>query len=293
MAVEDPNKMTPGAEGGAGGEGGTPQAGGAATPQAGTPATPKPAAAKPGEAGASAEPKRFVLKGNEDEIPEDAAILEMTPKALSSKVARSTRKQLKELFGTDDQEQIKKILAEHKTLTDKAEADRVAQLTKEQQLEDARKKAESRALAAENRARQVEETRIFEKQDSRISRIAGKIIDEDHVEVELVKFAKHLTETFKPKELDKMSDKQLEKEATTFFNERVKTKPKIARDYEEKKREELKAELKGEKPKAKVTNGAGGDPPEGKEKPSGEQVVPGKLPPKEFKAWKRANGYNF
>ncbi len=57
-----------------------------------------------------------------------------SPEQLNERLDRAAKKRLKDLFGTDDEEELKKLLA----LRDKAEADRQAQLTREQQLAEER-----------------------------------------------------------------------------------------------------------------------------------------------------------
>jgi hypothetical protein len=268
---------------------------GAQQPQGGQPAA-QPAKQEPAKPAAKAEgaqpasePKRVRLKGD-DEVPDDADLIEMSPRAFSARLGRMTSKQLKELFGTDDVDQIKKDREELQTRRQKDEADRQAQLSKEQKAEEARLKAERERDEAQNALRQERETRDYEKQDGRMVKLAGKYLDEDHIDVELTRFAKHLTTEFSRKELEKLTDKQVYAEAEKFFAERVKAKPKIGKDWEAQRSEELKAELSGKaKPKVAVTNGAGGTKPEGKEKNGGQPEVLGKKSKKEIKK----AGYNW
>lgn len=239
--------------------------------------------------------KRVSLKGDED-IPDDADLIEMSPRAFKSKLSRHTASELKKRFGTDDHEKILGDLKELETLRADKEKARQSQLTKEQQLEEKAQKAETRAQAAETRARQVEEARTYEKEDSRMSRLAAKFLDEDHVDVELTRFAKHLTDNFPRKDLERMKPKEIEAEATRYFEERVKAKPKIGREYEKQRdaqmREDIKAELAGRAPR-KVTNGGTVGKPEGSKEKSAAEVIPGKLSPDELRKWKRANNMNW
>lgn len=258
------------------------------------PAKPKPAVAKV-EGATVQETKRVRLKGGEDEIPEDADLIEMTPRAFAARVHRMSNKQLKELFGTDDTDQIKKDQAELKEHRDNKEKARVEALSKEQKAEEEKRKAEGRADTAERALKQEREDRTFEKQDGHMARLAGKWIDEDHVDVELKKFARHLVDTYKPKQLEKLKGKALDDAAKKYFEGRVAEKPKIGKDYDSVRREELKAELRGDKPKVKVTNGANGAPPDSAKSKLGnaEALIPGKMSAADYRKWKKDKGYTY
>lgn len=246
---------------------------GAATPASAAPVV------KPAAAATPAEPKRVRVKGDDD-IPDDADLIEMSPRAMAARLARHSKSELQKRFGTDDPDKITADLKELEELrADKKKADD-AKLNEVQLANKKAAEAEGRATAAEAKARQAEETRIYEKQEGRLAKRMGKHIDEDHVDVELTRFARHLTKTYDAKKLEAMSEDQELKLLEDWVKERVEAKPKIARDYEEKREAELRAELKAaaKLPAGKVTNGGKGGPPDGEKAASGEAktFAPGK-----------------
>lgn len=242
----------------------------AGTPPAPTP-PPPPAVAKPGVPAPATPvvetaPKRVRLSGADDDVPEDADLIEMSKGALASRLARASSKDLKRRFGTDDPDAIAKDLDELKTFRTEKEAQRVANLSEVEKERDLRTKAEQRATAAEAQAREAHEHRVFEREDRHLVRLSEKVIDADYVDAELARFAKHLNATYERKVLRKMSDAQRDKLLTEFLTERVKAKPKLAADYETKKADEIKEQLKKDAKlagrKQPVTNGANaGDRP--------------------------------
>lgn len=232
-----------------GAQGGAPQQ---QQPQGGTPKPPE------GQQPATQEKKRHSV-GADGDIPKDADLLEMTPRALKGRLERATRAELKERFGTDDVDQIKKDLDELKEFREAKEKKRQSEMSELEKEKELRLKAEKDRDTAQQAAQQAREDREYDKQDRRITRVAAKHIDPDYVEAELTGFAAHLLENFSKKELRKMGDDALAKEAEEFFKKRVETKPKLAKDYEDRRREELKKELKdeasGKTPKKPVDNG--------------------------------------
>jgi hypothetical protein len=235
-----------------------PAAGAAAGTAAKTEVTPPATAGKPA---ASAEIKRQRLDGGEGAIPDDADLLEMSPRALKSRLDRYSSKQLKDLFGTDDVEAIKKDFGELREHRENKEKERQAQLSEVERERELRIAAEGRERVARNQAREAHEQRVFERDDAKLSGIAGKYIDEDYVDSELGAFARHLLREFSPKQLRKMTDKQRDSVADDFFKGRIEKKPKLAKDFDERKSAELREQIKKENRaagKAPVNNSSGG-----------------------------------
>jgi hypothetical protein len=262
---------------------------------------PKPAEAAAGGAAAGTTTTTKAAPGTAaaaegGETTED--VLKLSKAALKERMERHTAKELKALFGTDEPEKIRAILKERQDLLDKEETRRQETLTKEQKLEERATQAESRAQAAEARARQVSQRREFEKYDGRFAKIAAKVIDEDYVDAELTNFAKHMVKSHSKKELARMKTEEWTKELGTFLDGRVKAKPKLAKDYEDKAREALAKEIKANGGKVPVTNGGKGHRPDAKAADqSGPQTfAPGKansIPEKDVRAKLKAAGISY
>lgn len=125
--------------------------------------------------GEKTETKRIRL-ADDDDIPDDAEVLELSKAALEKRLARHTRRQLRDLFGTDDTTKIAKDLKELATLRAAAEEDRKAKLTKEQALQEERDQANARAEKAEQEAREMRDARDIGEVSGRYSELGKKFI---------------------------------------------------------------------------------------------------------------------
>jgi hypothetical protein len=258
--VKDQQGASAGAGGAAGGDKtadkGATQAGAKAGEQQGKPGDKSTATS----AGSGGGPKRHALGADDDDIPDDAELLELSKTALTKRLNRHTKAQLRKAFGTDDVEQVAKDLSDYRKLKGDQEKARQAELSDVEREKDRANRAEARAKDLEARVRGERTQRRYERYDSKLSRVAEAVLDADYVGAELNRFARHLTDAFDRKQLRRMSGEQTAEELKKFLEQRVKDKPKIARDYEDKRREEIRDELKkearGERRSQAVTNGA-------------------------------------
>lgn len=253
----------------------------------------EPAAKEPKEPKESKEPKtggeerkRVALKGDDDELPDDADLFELTPRALKSRLTRHTKKEIKAIFGTDD---VDEIMAKQKRLEALEQAEKKREeetLSATQKLEKERDTEKARADAAEIKARDMAEQRVFDKQENRLTRIADKFLDSDYIEDNLPKLAKWLKRNFTKVELKTLKDKDIQ----PFFENLIEKKPKLAKDYDPEKAKPKKVPAdnsvkNNERPAAK---GSG----EGAEK----TFAPGKpnsMSREEARAAMRKEGYSY
>lgn len=207
----------------------TPPAAPAPTPAAPPAAPPPPAAASaatpPPEARPVANVPTRKLIGDEEDIPADVDLLEMSARGLKSRLQRHTKKELKDRFGTDDPDAIKSQLDELAQYKAREEEQRLAQMNELERERELRAKAEARATAAETRAAQVQENQVVERTDRRIMRYAAEYLDPDYLDVELPKLARHIANLSEDELRD--PDAML----TGYFEQRVKDKPKIGKAY--------------------------------------------------------------
>ncbi len=122
------------------------------------------------------EKKVATLADDDEDLPEDAELYQLSKKALESRLARHTKRQLRERFGTDDLDSISKDLKELKVLRDEKEETRKAQLSKEERLQEEKKAADARAQAAEEKATKLEDERDIGQVGDRYARLA-----KDHI----------------------------------------------------------------------------------------------------------------
>lgn len=171
--------------------------------------------------------KRARLGADDDDIPEEAELLELSSSALKKRLSRHTSKELKEKFGTADFGEIKKRLDRAAELEAAEEERTRAAMTERERLESDLKKERQLRADAERRATRVHEERIIEKEEGRIGRIASKYIDEDPDVQEIVykRFSKHLRSDYTDEQLKALTDKDIQK----WFKKYADEHPKHAR----------------------------------------------------------------
>lgn len=205
-------------------------AGAPAAPPAPAPAvaSPAPAAAAPEAPAAPAVlaarvPTRKLLADTDDDIPADADLLELSRAGLKSRLDRYSKRQLKELFGTDNPDEIRAAIAERDTLKQAAEAKRLADLSEVDRLKEQNAQSIRRAETAEQRATQLEEDYAVAGEDRRIGKILRKHMDADYIPYERKLLAAYLSNATDDelKEADALVEK--------WAKDRVAAKPIVGR----------------------------------------------------------------
>ena len=163
----------------------------------------------------------------------------MSQEQLNERIAQAKRSavaleraHLKELFGTDDFAEIKKIRDERETLRKEAEKQKRAQMSKEQRLEADLKAAQDRALDLEKRVHRAERDRLYDKQDQAIRRIASAHVNDEYIDDVAFMYARNVLASMDPKAAEKLTEKDISK----WFAELAKTKPAFARAGEPRPR---------------------------------------------------------
>lgn len=173
--------------------------------------------------------KAVRLQGDSDEIPEEAELFELSASALKKRLSRHTAKELKAAFGTSDLGDIKKRLDKAASLEKDDEERKRAEMTEKQKLEADLKASRQREADANRRALRVQEDRIVEKEENRITKIAEKYVDTDPDVVEVIfkRLGKFLRSEFTDDQLKKLPDAKIEK----WFKEYATEHPKHAREH--------------------------------------------------------------
>lgn len=238
------------------------------TPVEGTPAAkPKePVVAKPAVEGTpvettpKGEPKRVRLSDADDEIPTDfEGLVEMSSKTLAKRLnaaKKSEVRQLYEKYGVKNAEELQAKLTRAKELEDEDAARKRETMTTTQKLESDLKKEKELRVESDRRALRVTENYVIDKQENRITKLAGKYLDGDYIDVILPKFAVHLRKNYDETQLKGIKDSDIEE----FFKGYAEKHPKLAR------------ESKSERKKIPLTNGArtGNRPQAGENQNSGK-----------------------
>lgn len=174
-------------EAGKGGEG--TNAGGAPPPEEPKkPEAPK-AKADGGEAPAKKEPK---VISEDDELPEDSELVSMSKQALTKRLDRHTKKELRERFGTDDYTKIKADLDELAGFRAKKEEDRKSALTKEQKLQEERDAEKKRADDAEAKLQKERDTQVFAEYDTTAKEVFADKVAPKHVKRAMRELKEHI-----------------------------------------------------------------------------------------------------
>jgi hypothetical protein len=167
----------------------------------------------------------------EDEIPEDAELLELSKTALNSRLKRHTSRELRERFGTDDTDSIKKKLDRLTALEAEEDNRKREAMSEKERLEADLRQAQTEKEELNRRLRMSENDHVVHREDQRITRIAHKHIeqDEDTTEVVFRRFATFLKAEYTDELKDpnfNVPDKEIEK----WFKEYAKDHPKHARE---------------------------------------------------------------
>jgi hypothetical protein len=190
-------------------------AGGEAAP----PATTQPAAA-PTSAPAGDPPS----SGGDKVTLDREAFNDRIARAKDSATA-TERARLKAIFGTDDATEIAKIKTEWEDLKKQQDEAKRQSMSREQQLEADLATARAATAAAEARVLAAEEDRAFTQNDVKIKRIATQAIAEEYVDDVATIFARQALAKLSARQLDKLTDKDIEK----WFADFAKKKPAFAR----------------------------------------------------------------
>jgi len=178
----------------------------------------KPAAVKTEEP-AKAGPARHTVKDDDEEIPETADLLELSPRALNGRLARHTKKQLRDYFGTDDITEIKAKLDRAQELETKEEERRRADLSEKEKLAEDLKKSNARAESAERKHHEAVEQRMVDQEDLRIKDIAGEYVKLKHYKYVSRDLAEFLLSEYSEKELSEVKDTTLRKWFKAYLEE--------------------------------------------------------------------------
>lgn len=165
------------------------------------------------------ERTRHALKEDEDP-PEEVDLLELTPRALKSRLTRFSKQQLRDQFGTDDVDQIKKDLADLKSLREEKEETRRKSLDEKSRLEEDLKKERTLRTAAESRAKEVANERVVEREDGRLKEMAGEFVKPKFWKHVARDMAEWLNSEFKTDaEFSKVKDKDIKKWLKAYVEE--------------------------------------------------------------------------
>lgn len=183
------------------------------------------AAPPPPSAPAAPAPPGPVTVGEEGDIPADAELIQLSKGALKSRLARATRSELKERFGTDNPDEIKAKLDKLATFEAQQEEQRLASLSELEREREARVKAESTAKEWEDQYTALRETHTVRREHTRVEGIAAKHVDPTMVRFGLSEFQGYL-QTKTDAEINALTDQDIDQ----WFAAKVREMPKLGRE---------------------------------------------------------------
>lgn len=151
-----------------------------------TPAAPV-AAAPP----APPSPTRATLDGEGDNIPE-AEVLEMSKTALKKRLERYSKTQLKQLFGTDNPEEVMAWKQQAEEYKAREEANRLAQMTEAERYRAMQEKSAQEASHWRGQFEQLQEQHMLREQDRQVMSIAAKHVKPKCLDFVTMQLAQHL-----------------------------------------------------------------------------------------------------
>lgn len=184
----------------------------------GTPETPPgtpPAQAKPNESvtppetpAAKKEPTRATLAAEDDDLP-NVDILEMPKKALEKRLKSASKAELNRLYEkyeVKDAEELAALVKEARDGRATKEEQRIAQLSKEEKLEEERQRTAAERDEWKGKYERSIQMAEIREQSSAMTKIAGEHINPKYVKYHLGELAAFLTKTYSDEELKDLPD---------------------------------------------------------------------------------------
>lgn len=152
-------------------------------------------------------------------------------KRLTRAANQATRTALKDIFGTDDASQIKKLVKQGKEAQAALDKTRREQMTEVEKLKEDNERLRARAEEAEGKLSTYEEDQLAEKGEKVVAGIAGKFISGDYIEDAVASYQRHLAKMSND-ELDGLGPKDIE----DWFKDYAARKPAMARKPGERRK---------------------------------------------------------
>lgn len=249
----------------------TPAQAPAAAPPAATPAPTSQAAPSEAQAARTEAGVTKMLSGDDDEIPEDDASFTLSRAALMKRLKRHSAKELKQLFGTDDVDQIKKDYEDLQKLRAREEEERQAKLTADEKHREEVEKLRKEKEQAIARTEYIEFRAAAKQGKAEVHGLLSQYVNKDFAEAAEAKIVAHIRKN--PELFGSLSAGRAE--IKRFLKKWVDDNPVRAKDY------------KPELPKIPVTSTP--DAEAAKPTPSGQKHA-SEMTDAEYRAAMRARG---
>jgi hypothetical protein len=225
-------------------------------------------------------PTRPLATLGDDDSPDEENVYTIKGDALKKRLERSKNSELKKMFGTDDRDQIKTIIEEHKQLKSQSEEQRRAQLSESEKLKEDHAKIALERDQWRTKYERVEANREYAKTHREVRSLAAKHIDPRMLPYAEAEFASFLKKTMDPKQMNRLQPKDI----VNFFAKLAQKNPRLARAKPTEQ----------PKPKVLISNGANPNTkPGNKVNPQSEKTARPGHPNSKTKAELRSEGWEF
>lgn len=154
-------------------------------------AKPEPPVAKADPPAAPEAPKAAAI-GEDGEVPDDAALLQLSPKALAARLNRHTKRELMTRFGSDDPVKIKADLDELNTFRTQRDEQRRATLSEIERAKEDATKEKARADDAEAKLQKQIDQSAYGEYDRTAEKVLAQYVDPEALELAVGKLKKHV-----------------------------------------------------------------------------------------------------
>jgi hypothetical protein len=225
--------------------------------------------------------KRKAADGDDVELDEKSMVT-MPFTSFQKRLNRAAKSMMREVFGTDNVDELKKIMKEGKSAHEKIEKQRKEQMSEVERVKEEAAELKARAERAEAELERYEMDKEASKGEQLVTSIANKHISNDYVEDAVAVYQRYLNK-LDEEELGALDEKSVEQ----WFKEYSEKKPALARKPGER-RKVVEPANTGPDPKKK--------PDPTKTPQAGKTAKPGQpnsMSKAEWEDYKRAKGINY
>lgn len=170
------------------------------------------------------------LSDADDDLPEGVDTFEIGRKVLSKRLDRAGKKKLRDLFGTDDEGQVKQILEEHKQMKEAAEAQRLQQMSDLERERELRTRAEQERDTIRSERDQERQRRMVDAEQRKIEKALGSEFQPkylNHILYDLKNDVDELEDGMTPAQEEKWLKDWMARKAEEFpeYTKRAASKP--------------------------------------------------------------------
>jgi hypothetical protein len=228
------------------------------------------------------QPKTKLAADGEDIELDDNERVNLPYGAFQKRLKQAQRAALRELFGTDNPDEIRKNFKAGQSALKKLEDEQKRQMTEAERYKAELESQRKKAAEAESQLQRYQQEQAASKGETVVRGIAGRFIQPDYIDDAVAMYQRHLSK-LDDEEIDALEVKDID----TWFEEYSGKRPAMA----------LKGKAEARKETRPINNGAGQPrPDDSRATATSKTPRPGKqntMTASEWELWKRENGLDF